>query len=213
MSLFNEELNQLLYADQTGEIIGLDEVQLLDPIPEERIPAIIALLSADDLYAAYQAGLILAAWGVEAGVDFLHSLVIQRIDQTITLEPHRLWDEDNVYDVIADALSVAILSGYEVEKILTVIRPILALYGTCYFESKLKHVLVKLNTPALLPNIEEALQLALDNKRYYQASQLLPVIAHYNTASALSKLPTFRNLVSKDKRIKYNIDEMRAYLP
>lgn len=52
---------------RVGGVIGLDEVQLLDPIPVERITKLTACLGDNDLYLAYQYGLVLAAWGVREG--------------------------------------------------------------------------------------------------------------------------------------------------
>lgn len=47
------DIYNAMYTDETGEVIGLDEVQLLEPIPTERIPKLTGLLLGDDLYMAY----------------------------------------------------------------------------------------------------------------------------------------------------------------
>ncbi|TGE28059.1 hypothetical protein [Hymenobacter metallicola] len=203
---------QALYTDEAGEVIGLDEVQLLDPVPTARIPELTSLLASDDVYLAYQCGLVLAAWGVEAGVEYLGQLVDTRIDKLVELEPHRLSGEDNVYDVIAEALGIAVLSEYDQHQILLILGRILALYGECYFESRLKATLLRLDASALLPAIKQAVQLALEHKRYYQASQLLPVLAKYDTAYALAQVTQFEQLLGQDERIRYNLAEMREHL-
>jgi len=202
---------QALYADEAGDIVGLDEVQLLDPIPASRIPELVPLLASTDLYLAYQAGLVLAAWGIKEGVDYLRHLVEIRIDRLVELEPHRLTGEDNVYDVLAEALRVAVLSGYDEHAIAAILQRILALYGDCYFESKLKNTLLRLNMVVLLPAIKQAMTSALEHGRYYQASQLLPVLAKYDGDYALSQVNVFELLVVKDERIAHNLTEMREY--
>jgi len=161
------DIYSALCTDEAGEVIGLDEVQLLDPIPVERIPKLIAHLGDTDLYLAYQCGLVLAAWGVREGVMYLQRLVDIRIDKTADFEPHRLWGQDNVYDVIAEALGIAVLSGFDRREIAEIIKSILKLYGECFLESKLKQVLIDLKEPELLPAIKQAMSLALDHKRYY----------------------------------------------
>ena len=201
-----------LYTDETGEVIGLDEVQLLDPIPVERIPRLIALLGNDDTYMAYQSGLVLAAWGVKEGIAYLQHFIDARLDKRVTLEPHRLWGQDNVYDVIAEALGIAVLSGYNRVEVVCILRSILHLYGECYFESKLKGVLINLDEHCLLPDIKQAMQSALKNERYYQASQLLPVLAKYDRTYAFAQVDTFRKLIEEDKRIQYNLEEMQTLL-
>jgi len=202
---------QALYTDEAGEVVGLDEVQLLDPILTSRIPELLPLLAGDDLYLAYQAGLVLAAWGVAAGVDYLRHLAEIRVDRTAELQPHRLSGEDNVYDVLAEALGIAVLSEYDEQQVAGILRNILALYGDCYFESKLKRTLLRLNPDELLPAIKQAMTLALEQERYYQASQLLPVLAKYDKAYALSQVSLFERLVAQDERIAYNLTEMQEY--
>lgn len=202
---------QALYTNEEGQLIGLDEVQLLDPVPTGRIPALLPLLTTDDPYLAYQAGLVLAAWGVEAGVAYLRHLVDIRIDQTTELAPSRLTGEDNVYDVIGEALGLAVLSGYDEHAITTGLASVLGLYGECFFEGKLKNILLQLDLPNVLPAVKQAVQLALEHGRYYQASQLLPVLAKYDRPYALSQTALFEGLTAQDPRIAYNLAEMREH--
>ena len=201
-----------LYTDESGEEVGLDEVQLLDPVPAERIPRLILLLGNDDVYMAYQSALVLAAWGVREGVAYFQHFIDARLDKTATLEPHRLWGQDNVYDIIAEALEIAVLSGYNRVEVVRTLKNILQLYGECYFESKLKRVLINLDEQSLLPDIKQAMQSALSHERYYQASQLLPVLAKFDKVYALAQVNMFQNLITKDKRIQYNLEEMQTIM-
>jgi hypothetical protein len=202
---------QALYTDEEGKLIGLDEVQLLDPVPSSRIPDLLPLLAADDLYLAYQAGLVLAAWGIEPGVAYLRHLVAIRIDKTAELAPSRLTGEDNVYDIIGEALGLAVLSGYDEDEITSNLTSVLGLYGECFFEGKLKSMLLQLTLPGLLPTVKQAVKLALEHRRYYQASQLLPVLAMYDRPYALSQAGLFEGLIAQDTRIAYNLAEMREH--
>ncbi len=206
-------LYSALYTNKLGEVIGLDEVQLLEPVPVERIPKLIAHLADTNSYLAYQCGLVLAAWGVREGILYLQRLVDTRADKTTGFEPHQLWGEDNLYDVTAEALGIAVLSGFDRREIMEIIKRILKLYGECFFESRLKRVLIDFNEPELLPAIKQAMSLALDYKRYYQASQLLPVLARYDSSYAMSQVILFKSLVAQDSRITYNLAEMQTYLP
>lgn len=207
---YPQDVYNILYTDEIGEVVGLDEVQLMKSELSIRIPSLITLINSEDLYMAYQSGLILAAWGVREGVDFLDHLIKVRIDKTVEFEPHRLWGEDNIYDVIAEALKIAVsINGYDEQNINDLYENILLLYGECYFEGKLKYALIKLNTHSLLPNIKQAVQSALKYERYYQASQLLPVLVKYDRTYAFAQMDVFQKLLTKDKRIKYNLDEMQ----
>ena len=93
-----EEYEHLLYCDETGELVGLAEVQLMDPAPVERIPAVQALLGEDDPYVAFQAAIVLAAWGDLTGLACIEQMIDSRIHERVTLCPHRLHDHDNVYE-------------------------------------------------------------------------------------------------------------------
>ncbi|HEX8660152.1 MAG TPA: hypothetical protein VF690_21590 [Hymenobacter sp.] len=200
-----------MYTDEFGEVVGLDEVQLMKDELSGRTELLTGLLRQNDLYLAYQCGLILAAWGISEGVDYLEYLVETRIDKTAEFESHRLWGEDNVYDVIAEALEIAAsVNNYDRFLIIRVLKKIIFLYGECFFESKLKQALINLNEQSLLPDIKQAMNLALDSERYYQASQLLPVLAKYDKVYAFAQVATFQNLIVKDKRIQYNLEEMQT---
>lgn len=107
-------------------------------------------------------------------------------------EPYRIRDEDNVYDVLAEALYRSTYNTDNEDKILPFLKDILSLYPTCFFESRLKYVLLKMEKCNLLQNdIENALVGAIDNQRYYQASQLLPVLHKISPDLALKYAPTF----------------------
>ena len=210
---YPKEVYDLLYTDETGEVVGLDEVQLMKSELSSRTLDLIKLLNSDDLYLAYQCGLIVGAWGVKDGIDYLHSLIHERIDKVAQFEPHRIWGQDNVYDVIAEAFEIAAsINGYDLITIRNLFEELLRLYGECYFESRLKIALLNINERELLPSIKQAMQSALAHERYYQASQLLPVLAKYDKDYAVTQIGKFQSLTNKDERIRYNLDEMQQYL-
>ncbi|CAM3997288.1 hypothetical protein VA7868_01112 [Vibrio aerogenes CECT 7868] len=93
----------LLYTDEFGDDVGLDEVQLLDPPLKERIPDLLALLDSPDQFISYQAMLILSAWGNDSGIYFLDSIIDDEKIHESGFELHRITDEDNVYDELAYA--------------------------------------------------------------------------------------------------------------
>ena len=84
------DIYQLLYADNTGEVVGLDEVQLLDPTPVERVPQLHELLAGRDKFLQFQSLLILAAWGDQAGVDYALHFLTQPTNEFEGLDTHRL---------------------------------------------------------------------------------------------------------------------------
>lgn len=200
------------YIDEDGNIgEDLYEVQLLDDISPERTQKLIALLSHQNEFITYQAMLILLAWGVDEGFDKLDKFINAETSQEF--EPHRIYGEDNVYDVVSHALYMSTYNTDDEDKIIPYLKKILATYGDKFFESKLKYVLLNMEKAnALLPNIKAAITSALDNKRHYQGSQLLPVIAKIDKASTDKYTDIFTKLIQEDNRIEYNLQEMEEHL-
>lgn len=205
----NNELHELLYYynEEGYEGYDLNEVQLLKKIDSDRVQQLKQLLQHEDQYTAYQAMLILLAWAVPEGFQLLDRFIAEKWDENESFEPHRLHDEDNGYDVIANALYISTLNGKSEQELYPYIWHFLELYGTRFFESDLKNFLLQKDCSPLLKEIEKAMQRALENKRYYQASQLLPVIVQYDKNAGSSYVNVFRPLISQDSRIAYNIEE------
>lgn len=200
------------YIDEDGNIgEDLYEVQLMEDISVERTQKLIVLVSQQNEFIAYQAMLILLAWGVDEGFDKLDKFMAENSHEEF--EPHRIHGEDNAYDVVSHALYISTYNTGDEGKIIPYLKKILAAYGDKFFEGKLKYVLLNMDKAnILLPRIKDAIKSALDNKRYYQASQLLPVIAKLAKASADKYTDTFTALIQEDNRIEYNLEEMKKYL-
>lgn len=202
----NNEIHELLYH-YNEEGYDLSEVQLLEKTDFDRVEKLKLLLHNDNQYIAYQVMLILLAWSIPEGFDLLDRFIAEKWDEKENFEPHRLYNEDNVYDVITNALCIATLKGKTEQELYPYIKHFLDIYGDKFFESNLKDFLLKKNCLLLLKEIEQAIQSALKNKRYYQASQLFPVIVHYDKGSFNKYIDIFNDLISQDDRIVYNIEE------
>ncbi|RXM52995.1 MULTISPECIES: hypothetical protein [unclassified Chryseobacterium] len=205
----NNQMHELLYHyDEEGnEGYDLNEVQLLGKIDLDRVEKLKLLLCNDDQYIAYQAMLILLAWAIPEGFKQLDRFISEKWDEKESFEPHRLHNEDNVYDVITNALYISTLNGKTEQELYRYIEYFLKIYGDQFFESNLKDFLLKKNCRPLLKEIEEASQRALRNKRYYQASQLFPVLVYYDQDTFNKYRDIFSHLISEDNRIAYNIEE------
>ncbi|KAA2223861.1 hypothetical protein [Chryseobacterium sediminis] len=205
----NTQINELLYHynEEGSEGYDLNEVQLLEKIDPDRVEKLKLLLHNDNQYIAYQAMLILLAWANPEGFKQLDRFIVEKWDEKESFEPHRLHSEDNVYDVITNALYIATLNGKTEQEIYPYIKHFLSIYGDKFFESNLKDFLLKKNCRPLLKEVEQAIDHALENKRYYQASQLFPVMVHYDKNTFNKYKDIFSPLTSEDNRIVYNIEE------
>ncbi len=230
MTAYPQDIRHLLYEDAVGHVVGLDEVQLLDPIPTERVASMRALLGGADLHLAYQAVLVLTAWGDPVGLGKLEEFVDARVDEKMEFAPHRISDYDNVYDELAEAVYLFGLSSVDSrDDRLRILGKLLALYGPCFFESKLKRALLRLDLPALAPDlpalapdvralapdVRAALERALGLGRVHLASQLLPPLARW-VGEAVR--PLLAQIVAAPREARApdplsNVAEALGYLP
>lgn len=170
----SESINDILYKDSEGEYVGLDEVQLLEPYPIERVKPLINLLSNTDNSIALEAALILSAWGIKDGIDYLEKFIDQK-NEADGFFLHRIHGEDNVYDEIAHAIQLYFFSTKNYKRTLIILRKILELYGYFYFESYISHILFENEiSKQLLMQIDNAIDIAIKENRLFQSSQLLP---------------------------------------
>lgn len=208
-----EKIYNLLYRyEQDGEeCFDLSEVQLLEFIDEKRTSNLIELLENDDKYIVYQAMLILIAWNIEEGFNKFNQFYSERWDKKLEFAPHRIWGDDNVYDIIAHAFSISLLNGNAKASLSKQIKKLLSIYGEVFFESNLKSLLLESEFFELLEEIESALNSTLEKKKYYQASQLFVVITKYSKEKYLIYKNIFSEFLLKDNRIQYNLEEAKNF--
>jgi hypothetical protein len=190
----------------------LSEVQLLEEIHIERVEKLKQLLHYKDQYIVYQSMLILLAWSIEEGFEMLDRFIMEKWDEKENFELHRLYNEDNVYDVITHALYISTFNGKNEHELYPYLKHFLDLYDKRFFESNLKDFLLKKNCQSLVKEIERAMQKAFESKRYYQSSQLFPVLVHYDKNIFSQYINIFDPLINEDHRIAYNIEEAEMKL-
>jgi hypothetical protein len=208
-----KEINHLLYEDEAGNVIGLDEVQLLDPIPAKRVGLLRELLDSKDLYLAYQSALILAAWEDKEGLKMVESFIDNKIHLKQEISPHRLYGYDNVYDEIAWALYLSIDDDQNPsDYVLSLIKKVLKLYGPCDFEGSIKLCLLDIDCSKIIDDIYEAFIRALDFNKEYLASQLLPVIAKWNHSKRWDIIQTILKANKQTPDPAHNVAQALGYI-
>ncbi|ODC03111.1 hypothetical protein BFW38_05685 [Terasakiispira papahanaumokuakeensis] len=207
----HSEEYKALYTDEFGDVVGLDEVQLLDPPLEERVPLLSKILNSSDHYLSYQATLILTAWGKDIGLENLEKIVNNEEVSNSDFSPNRITNEDNVYDELSYAVHLYGLSGGDRSNMLRIFKKILSIYPKYFFESKLKHSLLKNQFIELIPSVENAIKETLLNKKYYQASQLLPVLTKLDSEKGWQTVQKFIALPKSTPDSAANIAEALKY--
>jgi len=183
---------QVLYTGNDGEEIGLDEVQLLDDPSSERIHELEALLNDPNLYIRYQAILILTAWGFESGIHGAEIMISQGCVDGLNLSPHRITGKDNRFDDLAEAIHLYVLSGGSHNRALNAFKSLLGIYSQHFFESKFKRALLKHADVEISVYLAVAIKNCLQSCKFYQGSQLLPVLAKLEPHNFWAVLPEFR---------------------
>ena len=202
----------LLYADEHGEEVGLSEVQMLEPIPEDRLRDTEALLRHDDLFVCFQAALVLTAWGKDSGLGAIETFIRQEGRDGQNLSPHRIHGQDNRFDDMADAIRVYVMSEGDRPHAVEALRGLLKLYPRHFFESSLKWTLKGFTADNLGGDIRHAIEECRANGRPYQASQLLPVLAKADPEACWQLLPLFANEPAQVPDPAVNVAEALAYL-
>lgn len=213
----NPETYRLLYEDEHGEVVGLDELQYPDMAVPSRVPALRRLLSGADGYVAFQAAQLLAAWGDDAGLEHLARVARDwaraGADSGPDYYSHRIWDYDNTGDYIAEAVARYVtFGGGSPAHALPVYRDLLSLYGLAEFESRLAHALLQPPGDLLLPEVDEAVRRSLALGKSDLASRLLPVVARWRRGAALAVLGQFA-APGSTPLVRVDVARALAYLP
>jgi len=207
------EQEHLLYDSVQGERIGLRKLQNAAPLAERK-PRLHLLLEHPDLFVVYQAAQLLTAWGDGAGLDKLEQLVDRQIHLELEFAPHRLYGYDNVYDILADAVSIyGLNSDDRREQRQRVFAKLLQLYGPCDFERWLRDALLDSDFLELAPAIDQAITRALRFKKPYLASQLLPSLARFDPSRAIARFDEFSGLGPMTPNPEVNVAEALRYVP
>ncbi len=178
------EIYLLLYTNEDGEEIGLEEVQLLDPPIASRISDLIELLSNNDIYIVYQSTLILASWGINEGIEKLEEFIDTKIHRIGRIDPDRINGRDNVYDNLSEAVDYYELSGGDTRIIERLYKKILNLFPDQFFRGRIQVALQSSSvTSKLLFEISTAIEKTVQNN-LFQASLLLPALAKHDNKVA-----------------------------
>jgi len=204
---------QLLYCDDEGEEVGLDDIFLLDPISADRLAATQSLLSDENPLIRFQAALILTAWGNDAGLDALETMIRQGGRDGFNLSLDRLTGEDNRFDDMANPIHYyAFFSDGDKSRTLHALGELLRIYPDHSFKSGLKYVLPFYTEPEISGKVREAIVQCQHSGRTYQASQLLPVLAKMDPEACWQLLPLFTQQPPQVPDPAANIAEALAHI-
>lgn len=209
----NSEAYKLLYCDDDGDLIMLDEVQLMDEVPAERIEPLRAMLNGDDVYASYQATLVLAAWADPVGLDAAASHIQNNVHEQ-QLSPHRLLGVDTAYDEIAQALAYGLnnADSAAVSIIEQAAKTLLARYEHHYFRSGMRRLLNKLADADLLAEMTSAVQRTITTGNHYQAAELLVPISRIDPVQAWKLIDLFRTETGIEREAQPNVCDALAQI-
>lgn len=171
---------RLLYCDDSGETVGLEEVQLLDPWPTDRLGPLRTLLVEGDPTARFHSMLVLVAWGDSVGLEAANRFLHNKQDDASGISTHRLHGRNLAYDELADALGLSLANNVDRAEVTALAVQLLQLFRTEFFESGLERLLSALADPELQDEILRAIGDVSSQGRVQEASELLPALASIN---------------------------------
>jgi hypothetical protein len=206
------EKHKILYESEDGEVVGLDEVQLLDPIAD-RIAPLRALLAGPDEYDAYQAALILAAWGDRLGARYLLDTVLAARAGEPPLDPHRIRaTDDDAPDLAAEALHLYGATSGDMQTRDDGYRRCLDLFGEVAFPGKLQSVLRRDRPSALLSPTRAAHERTVAHGLDEAAATLLPALAAMGEPDIARLITDRAEAIQKDIAIRRGLLEAASAL-
>ena len=173
------EVQQLLYADETGELEGVFEVQVMDPVPVDRLPGVRSLIGGEDVVAWSHALLVLLGWGDEVGLVEAERIILGRIENPFDgVDTHRLHGVDLTFDNIAHALALGLdLNGLSHDRVRALAERLLQISGSVFFQNGLESLVTALADPSLTDETEGAISGLVEVGKNREASDLLPALA------------------------------------
>jgi len=187
------ENQNLLYADETGELVGVVEVQLMDEVPKERIEPLHGLLSSGDTTEQFHALLVLLGWGDELALQRIERVLNQDGNPFAGVDFHRLYDTDLTYDRIADALSIGFKhNGLPKDRVLSLAKQLLDLSSEVFFQNGLEMLLTAIGDQSLTDPTEDAVRRLVGDNQMTKASDLLPALATLDPKRAWAAIDHFK---------------------
>jgi hypothetical protein len=183
--------HHLLYVDPWDEEVGLHELQALARPPLERLPALRELFMGTDPTLAFEAALLLAAWGQDAAMQHLER-VIEAGEQPSLLEfeSANFGQYRSPLDEIAVAAHWFGINGNS-ERATRALRALLSLFEPAEFADGLSFALVRSDALELTPETVSACQRAAAAGRLEMASGLLAPLARWHGSDALPMIEPF----------------------
>lgn len=183
------EIERLLYTDTDGELVGLDEVQLLEPPPEARIPSLERLILEADPQVAFEASLILATWGKRSGLVGLEHAFDWIRTRTEPIRPHRIWAYETALDQVAEAVGYFEEYGDDPRSCIGLYRRLLACVGPVRFDGCLQNALTRSGLRELYPDVLDAYRRGLAAGNVDDSLRLLPALSQWGGAVSDEQLP------------------------
>ncbi|MCU0430588.1 MAG: hypothetical protein MUF42_11520 [Cytophagaceae bacterium] len=197
------ELYSLLYRDEEGELVGLEEVQLLDPIPVNRIPLLLNYISKEDEYVSYQIALVLTSWGQNQGLDWIMEKMLN-FDSKNSIDIDRFGEADLFYEKAIESIYFYTLSGGDRVAAINSIEKALDVFFEFYVNGRFRNALFKLKPFELKFKILNLFQFSLDKNKLDRIAALLPVVA------ILDELLVLNFIRSNKKQILSSFDLIDA---
>jgi hypothetical protein len=213
-----EEAERLLYFDSDGnEVLEVLDLTGKKPITE-RTEQLICLLHHENISLRLDAAVLLTAWGIEEGVNYLENFLDRDAIEKEGKYLCRNNEDDCTYDVIGESLSIFVDNNPE--KADVVIRPLrkslLFFYQRC-FESRMTVALESSNISIhLVDDFKGNIDLCLQANKPGEASELLQLYTKWGGDRVLSDVMEYARRIISYPNTSYHhtfVAQILFYLP
>jgi hypothetical protein len=201
-----EEAERLLYFDSEGNEV-LEVLDLIGKKPiAERTEQLIYLLSHENISLRLDAAVLLTAWGIEEGVNYLENFLDRDAIEREGKYLCRNNEDDCTYDVIGESLTI--FADNNPEKIAIVIRPLrktLLLFHQRCFEFRMTVALSNSDISIyLVDNFKENIDLCLQANKPGEATELLQLYMKWGGARVLGDVVKYAKKIIEYPNTSYH---------
>lgn len=191
--MMTPEQQQLLYADETGEIEDIFEVQVLDAeFRGERLDALRKMLDDSSAAVRFDSLQVLVAWDEPVAIDRVLALLRERSDELVGQGTHRLHGADTTHDQLGHALALAVsVSGSTNPALREIAGLLLEEARTGFVENGLEGFISRLGDKTLLPQLVSVIRDKRDADDVRGAGDLLPAVVALDHAAAWELIHEF----------------------
>jgi hypothetical protein len=206
-----------LYTDEDGNEVDVLDLRMMEPI-YDRIQKLKILLHNNNTSQRLDSAVLLTAWGIEEGVDYLENFLDRDAIEKEGKYLCRNNKDDCTYDVIGESLVTFTTNNpRESKRVIVPLEKTLSFFGKRSFDNGISSFLIHADiSVCLVDNFEKNINSCIEINKICEASEFLVLYAKWGGEKVVNhaieyarKIIMFPNSSSS----KVNVARALLYLP